>query len=627
MLHWLAGQKPSEGPSDPDATGYVEPPETPAPVFAVRAFKQAIFGTPQTVQPKTRRHSNNENPRQRPNGSRPERPGMIRPLSAGDVNGGAKDDEAYAGDPVSSPTKGILMTPGTAAARRKTVTFGDHVNENEEKRLLKSGIPDDCPGKFPSPFVKAGAMEEEEHAEKGRGRSKLTEALEQARDESTKRKRSDRRAKGTDDADGDVVKTHPEPNSESGKYWKTQYEVYRENSQREVRKLIAKQKMAKSFAKEKDFQCTELADKLRQEQKKVARLEKKTAELEAQLMEMQNRLSNREALERKPVSEVVTTKPELGTRRSYRSEPSKAVLGAGEAAATQQASRHPQRDLVHPIGVQQQPGARTEQTKPQEQPQNATTKARPVNIRTKTSDDIWNLSFEPSSPILSRSAEQPPASPRPGRSVTSGTLATPLKSLSINTLSTNKLARRDSAQPSPPSDRFAKEPLIRQEVLPSPKAEEKRKDSPVLSPGLPQPTPEPQSVKRREVPRSPLQRKPDPAEAVDEMSIQVPASNPFEPNPILSPPAADGKRSYFERRDQPIVKASGSPIAKENVSPPSKPNPAVESVKPMAAWNAINAPAAGKRIASITDKTGKEVGLDRIEAAKARLAARGRNMS
>lgn len=521
------------------------------------------------------------------------------------------------------------MTPGTAAARRKTVTFGEHVNDNEEKRPTKSGLPDDCPGKFPSPWVKAGAADEqvEQPTEHGRGRGKLTEKLEQVREESAKRKKSERREKDTDV--GDVVKEHAEPKSESGKYWKTQYDVYRENSQREVRKLIAKQKMAKSFAKDKDFQCTDLADQLRQEQKKVAKLEKKTAELEAQLKEVQARLLDREALERRPIPAAPANKPELGTRRSYRSEALKAAPGAEEPAATHQLqpSRDPPRELTQPPNEQRQLVAGAEQTRPDAYPQKGTAKARPINIRSKTSDDIWNLSFEPSSPALSRSAEQPPASPRHGRPVTSGTSFTPLKSLSINTLPTGKMTRRDSAQASPPVDRFANAPLVRQEVLPSPKIEERREASPVLSPGLPQPSPEQQSPKQREGPRSPFQRNSVPVENTDDISIQVPLSSPFQPNPMLSPPTADTKRSYFDRREQTAVKAGGSPISKENVSPAPKANPAVESAKPMAAWNAINAPTASKRVTSMTDKTGREVGLDRIEAAKARLAARGRNVS
>ena len=147
MLHWLAGQKLPEEATDPDTAGYVDPPETPAPVFAVRAFKHAIFGTPQTVQqPKARRHSNTEQARTRAH-TRLERPQLTRPKSAGDAR---LLEAAAASEAISSPTKGILMTPGTAAAKKKNVTFGDHVLNDEEKRPSKSGLPEDFPGKFPT---------------------------------------------------------------------------------------------------------------------------------------------------------------------------------------------------------------------------------------------------------------------------------------------------------------------------------------------------------------------------------------------------------------------------------------------------------------------------------------------
>jgi len=101
----------------------LEYPETPAPVFAARAFKSAIFGTPA-----------------------PEDDDTFEIAKAG--NTAARERSGS-----MSPTKrGILMTPGTATNRHKTVTFGTDI-EHELKKESKSGIPDDCPGKFPSPWV------------------------------------------------------------------------------------------------------------------------------------------------------------------------------------------------------------------------------------------------------------------------------------------------------------------------------------------------------------------------------------------------------------------------------------------------------------------------------------------
>jgi len=65
------------------------------------------------------------------------------------------------------------------------------------------------------------------------------------------------------------------------------------------------------------------------------------------------------------------------------------------------------------------------------------------------------------------------------------------------------------------------------------------------------------------------------------------------------------------------------------VSPGPKPGAKLTEleVKPSAAWNAINAPIASKRVTSLVDKAGNEVGVDRLEAARARIAARARAVS
>ena len=544
---------------------------------------------------------------------------MPRPKSAGDIPRPSNDNDALLPEPVASPTKGILLTPGTAGAKRKTVTFADAVQDNEEKRTTKSGIPDDCPGKFPSPWIKGAATEERDGdaKEKGRGRSKLTEALEQARDESVKRKRSDKGARFLEDED--TSSDTDEPKSADGKYWKAQYDSYRENSQREVKKLIAKQKMAKSFAKDKDFQCTDLADQLRQEKKKVEKLEKRTVELEAQLKQMQAQLCNRESLEQ-PAGAQKANNSEARSRRAERKEPAKAAATtAAEHLAPEESEKEAPTSRKHQLQSDQAPAI--------EEKQKSRRQARPDPIRKKTGDDIWNQSFKSSSPELNRHSDQGPLSPNAGRTVTSGTHATPLKSLSINGLPKNRLERRDSAQPSPPDmDRFAKEPLVRQEVRPSRKPE-KASNSEGLSPSSPQPTP--QKLKEtRPSSQSPMRHKSSKQDdQTEDLSIQVPASSPFEPDPILSPPNGAAKRSYFDHKEEG-AKTSGSLIAKENAPPAVKAKASqADVVKPTAAWKAINAPAAGRRIGSLTDKSGKEVGLDRIEAAKARLAARGRTVS
>ncbi|KAH9827330.1 Spindle pole body formation-associated protein [Teratosphaeria destructans] len=597
MLHWLAGSKPPE-PSDPDATGYVEPPETPAPVFAVRAFKHAIFGTPQTVQAKQRRNSNTENTRSRGTNSRTERPTMMRPKSVSDARAlGFGEGLRPVPEAMASPTKGILVTPGAAAAKRKTVTFGEQVTDNEDKRPIKSGLPDDCPGKFPSPWTKPTVDDRDDGDEvedtgRARPRSKLTEALEQVRDDSAKRKRSERRdeVEKIEDTGGS------EPSRECCKRWIAQFDAYREKSQRDVRKLIQKQKMAKDFARDKDMQCTDLADQLRQERKKVDRLEKKTVELEAQLREMQQRLVKDSTIAAK--SETVAPSAKLAPV-THQSKHIGAMEAKQDGAAV---AAQPAR-----LAARRAAPREDKMSERQHHPRIALEKA----IRS-------------SSPARDQNKSNTAAQTE--RLATDATNLTPLKSLNINTLPTAKLTRRDSAQPSPPIDRFAKEPLVRQEVVYSQTASnDKRAGSPLLPTTNTRHSDEPQLLPPS--PRSPIDRKA--AGIAQDLSIPMPASSPFLNTPGLSPVAGSPKRSYFDRWDDSPSKTSSAPAVKENIPLSVKPAATTEKVKPMAAWNAINAPPvpASRRTTSMTTRDGRQVSNDRLEAAKARMAARGRIVS
>ncbi|KAK5699323.1 hypothetical protein LTR17_023345 [Elasticomyces elasticus] len=626
MLHWLAGSKQPEGSIDPDATGHIDMPETPAPVFAVRAFKQAIFGTPQTVQAKPRRNSNNDHARSRSQGTRLDRPQMVRPKSSGDTRLLARDDEPAVLEPIASPTKGILMTPGTAATKRKTVTFGEHLEDKEEKRPTKSGLPDDFPGKFPSPWVssKLAVDLSRAPADSSRGRSKLTEALEQVRDESAKKAHKRSKSKEDDEVDGEPE----EPLQESAVYWKTQYDVYRDNSQREIKKLITKQKAAKSFAKEKDWQCTELADELRQERKKVEKLERKTVELEAQLYAM------REQLKQQDIGLLLseaTIKTEAFKSRAARTlDTLKVDPATTSVQAHVENSSNPTTDPLLEPRTSREPVRDTvpEQEESKTAIDAARPKARvgPINIRTKTSDDIWNHSVNSPSPVITRSTNAP-TSPKTGRAVTSGTGATPLMSLSVNSVPTASLVRRDSALPSPTSDRFSKQPLVRQEVPRSARAVVKPTGSPLLSPDLPLPLSESVPVDLT-APQPPTPQQIATKEVIDDVSMPMPASSPFQTTPIRSAPGATTKMSYFDRVSQRTGGVAELSSTKENVAPALKEKTsATDAMKPTAAWNSMNAPNVGKRVTNLTDKSGKEVGLERIEAAKARMAARGRVLS
>jgi len=548
---------------------------------------------------------------------------MARPKSAGDAHALGLKDESAVQEPVNSPTKGILLTPGTAAARRKTVTFGAHVMNNEDKRPLKSGLPDDCPGKFPSPWAKPDTDEEdaEEPVEKGKGRSKLTEKLEQVRDESAARSRSDRRKKQSEEES--IAKEFEEPKFESGRYWKTQYDMYRENSLREMKKLIAKQRMAKSFAKEKDFQCIELADQLREEKRKAEELVKRTLELETQLKALREQLAHRTGIQESQVEHTLAA-----ARSGVKQRPDihNNVLGHGHSQGGIQQNGDVQIKSEHnhqldvatclPTGCSE--AIKAESQKNSFERSRPRSRSRPETGRAKANDDVWNQYIGCSSLTTGKPVEITKAttSSKVTRTVTSGTDLSPLKPLSINVLPTEMRIRRDSVQPSPSDGNFAKQPLIRQEVIHSPKEILQPKASPVQSPPSCLSTPERKCRAAAEDRVSPPRQKAPTAEVT---------MVPLQSTLVLSPPDCTVTKSYSERVQQAEADSPESTTHKEG--PHTKAQVPMDNVKPTAAWNAINAPSAGKRNTSIAGRVQKDISLDRIEAARARMAARGRVIS
>ncbi|KAF2026675.1 hypothetical protein EK21DRAFT_103111 [Setomelanomma holmii] len=249
---------------------FLDAPETPAHQFAVNAFKQAIFGTPAPED------ANNTS-------KKLDKRAKLDAANAKAIELPTPTEDAPSLSPSKQPG-GILMTPGTARKGRKTVAFGSQVVDNEGKRgnVGKSGMPNDCPGKFPSPWTPGTQLKLEPGSDK-RPRTKLTEALLDAR--TTTQPITGQKAKSKDDSD--ITIDLGAPRSESGKYWKEQYENYAERSEKEMKKVIAKQQLAKKFAMKKDAEVTELATKLEQERKKFRQRDR---ELEQQNNDFQERL-------------------------------------------------------------------------------------------------------------------------------------------------------------------------------------------------------------------------------------------------------------------------------------------------------------------------------------------------
>ncbi|KAI9855010.1 MAG: hypothetical protein M1824_006454 [Vezdaea acicularis] len=294
-----------------------EPPETPAPVFAMRAFKTAIFGSPKLEDQRLQDHMDNARAMHR----KLEDPQNPRPRSGLDL----KAQQGFF-DP-TSPSKpaGILLTPGTGAARRKTVSFGMAVKDNEDKQSgygRKSGLPNDFPGKFPSPWIPKTDTDivaskrnrtnltkilyeaRESHEDSCPGNQNSSEDREEDNDNAIVNEERDRPTgklhkarfrlngharEGTlivgrpGDEDADITIDFDAPRSGSGRHWKSKYERHHERTKEEMKKLLKYKAMARSYARKKDSEALELSERLEEEREKVVRMESEISALASEI--------------------------------------------------------------------------------------------------------------------------------------------------------------------------------------------------------------------------------------------------------------------------------------------------------------------------------------------------------
>jgi hypothetical protein len=295
MIYYLSVLRRSNHRTEPAyESTFIDPPETPAHQFAVKAFKHAIFGTPapEDLNNATRKF---------------ETRAKLAAVNAKFTDLPASKTDDFSQSPTKRANAGILMTPGTASKGRKTVSFGSQIEDNEGKTsgISRSGIPSNCPGKFPSPWTPGTELKLDSASDK-RPRTRLTEALLDAR--TTTQPKSGQKPKARDDSD--ITIDLGAPRSESGKYWKEQYESYAERSEKEMKKVVAKQQLAKKFAMKKDSEVTELAQKLEQERRRFRSREK---ELEQQNKDYQERLRQAMAENTSTIMENAALKLRIAT--------------------------------------------------------------------------------------------------------------------------------------------------------------------------------------------------------------------------------------------------------------------------------------------------------------------------
>lgn len=258
-------------PADVGDTTQLDQPDTPAPVFAARAFKYALFGTPARPDDDANDHDNRMK--------------------------GFKDKESRKPESKTelarSPVKpnGILLTPGTGTARRKRVSFGHDVRDDAAKAAVPASAADTVSDKLPgSPLATKG-----DKAPRQRPRSTVGIALENAGKERTKATASapsKTQGKADDEweeepdgeaSEQDVTIDLNEPHSRSGKYWKSEFDKYHEDAKVEMGKLVKYKELARSYAKKKDAEAIAMSQRLKDEQAKVARMEQKLSQLASQL--------------------------------------------------------------------------------------------------------------------------------------------------------------------------------------------------------------------------------------------------------------------------------------------------------------------------------------------------------
>ncbi|KAH8162554.1 hypothetical protein CIB48_g5705 [Xylaria polymorpha] len=233
-----------DAPEGGGDTTQIDAPDTPAPVFAARAIRNALWGQPTTEsQPAVTKQNKTE---------------RVEPATTATTS--IPTD-------TRSPTKlnSILLTPGTGTSRRKRVSFG---------RDVKAGNNADA---SPS-SARSGRL---------RRKTTLQQALENSRP--GKPQVEEQEEDDTEDdgewEDEDVCCGHEltvdlnEPHSESGKYWKAEWSRYREEAKSDIEQLVKYKANARSYAAKKDMEASRLTQKLKEEQSKVVKMEAKIAEM------------------------------------------------------------------------------------------------------------------------------------------------------------------------------------------------------------------------------------------------------------------------------------------------------------------------------------------------------------
>ncbi|KAG0635719.1 hypothetical protein HOY80DRAFT_1056391 [Tuber brumale] len=347
--------------SDEEDDDDMIPPQTPPAIFALKAFRTTLFGTPappkfdeklphkRTSRPNphpVKEEKNDEvvskdlpllsrwnsEPLDKTEGLEASGNPIVQPIpfkitkkpnlfDASSIATSELPPNPTNSTPVKrpvSPTKGILMTPGTAMTRKKAVTFHPSVptattppNHNGH---IRSGLPHEFPGKFPSPWTpkvstashhqrsaswsdpsSSRLPDDDEQpgpadkAEKGKQPQKLTAPILAGYYEVNEDSRIGDfldESEGDEDIPEDLQEVDATmdmeaPRSNSGKYWKERTEKIEGLALSKVDRLKTRCRIATGYAKQKDELCVSLQERIREFTEKNKRLKVELKRLSA----------------------------------------------------------------------------------------------------------------------------------------------------------------------------------------------------------------------------------------------------------------------------------------------------------------------------------------------------------
>ncbi|MCJ1247867.1 hypothetical protein MMC30_005082 [Trapelia coarctata] len=300
MLDWFTGAARSHEAHDfvtGEGRSYLEePPETPAHLFAVKAFKSAFFGTPARGKDDDIDKLQVQEDDKAGNHAEVEvdsKPSTVNLASSQSVR---KLPIRPTLDVLPSPAKGILLTPGTGATRRKTVSFGTLADPAEEPVKNEGGQAEE-----PTITRNLSTINSSRGLQKTRRReASLRRTLFEVRGNSEPKVTSNpvqsplpvepqltvagQCVEERDAEDnGDVTTDLKHPLSRSGQHWMNEYQRDHAKSKREMRELIRYSQTAKSYARKRDAEALDLAEKLRKAELRVAEMETRVSGLASRL--------------------------------------------------------------------------------------------------------------------------------------------------------------------------------------------------------------------------------------------------------------------------------------------------------------------------------------------------------